>query len=291
MVTTPEFVELALTAGVATAGICYPVFWPGSTLWGPIISRGASAAPPRVALTFDDGPLPGATDRILDVLGELNVRASFFVIGRVARENPDLLLRIHQQGHIIGNHSFDHVGLGFLHGQGFWCNQIERTDRVIEQVIGTRPRLFRPPLGAKTWLIARAAATHTMVTWNRRGRDGVATHSQRILNRLLPRASAGDIIALHDGVSPQSRRDPRVTVAAIRPLVAGLRDRGIEPVRLDELTGVNPYRNSWIQPDAGPLAPPVPSPVESEGARQHSPPARAPAALAPAVRPTGAVRL
>jgi peptidoglycan/xylan/chitin deacetylase (PgdA/CDA1 family) len=238
----PQLVELALTAGAATAGICYPVFWPASKFWGPIISRGRSAAPPRVALTFDDGPLPGATDRILDVLAELNVKASFFVIGKTARENPRLLLRIHQQGHIVGNHSFDHIGLGFLCGQNFWHDQIDRTDQVIEQVIGTWPKLFRPPLGAKTWMIARAARTHTVVTWNRRARDGIATCSQRILDRVLPRARAGDIIALHDGVSPQSRRDPLVTVAAIRPLVAGLRDRGIEPVRLDELTGVKPYR-------------------------------------------------
>jgi peptidoglycan/xylan/chitin deacetylase (PgdA/CDA1 family) len=234
-------IELALSAGLATAGICYPTFWPASSVWGPNVSRGKASGPPRVALTFDDGPLPGATDRILALLGELNVKASFFVIGRVAWENSRLLRQIHEQGHIVGNHSFDHIGLGFLYGQNFWQDQIERTDRVIEQEIGIRPKLFRPPLGAKTWMIARAARAHTVITWNRRARDGIATRSQRILDRVLPRASAGDIIALHDGVSPQSRRDPIVTVEALRPLIAGLRDRGIEPVRLDELTGVKPY--------------------------------------------------
>jgi peptidoglycan/xylan/chitin deacetylase (PgdA/CDA1 family) len=150
-------------------------------------------------------------------------------------------LRIHKEGHIVGNHSFDHLGLGFLRGQAFWRDQIDRTDHVIGQTIGVRPNLFRPPLGTKTWFVARAAQRHTVVTWNRRAMDGVATTSQRILDRLLRRTRPGDIIALHDGVSPQSRRDPSVTIEAIRPLIAGLRARGIEPVRLDELTGVKPY--------------------------------------------------
>jgi peptidoglycan/xylan/chitin deacetylase (PgdA/CDA1 family) len=241
-----QFVGVALGAGAATAAISYPTFWPGSRLWGPVVSSGATSGPPRVALTFDDGPLPGATDQILDVLEELNVRATFFVIGKVAERNARLLLRIHEEGHIIGNHSFDHVGLGFLHGEDFWREQIERTDGVIERVIGLRPRLFRPPLGIKTWLTARAARTHTVVTWNRRGMDGIATRPQRILSRVIPRARGGDIIALHDGVSPQSRRDPMVTVEAVRPLIAGLRDRGIEPVRLDELAALEPYRTDEI---------------------------------------------
>jgi peptidoglycan/xylan/chitin deacetylase (PgdA/CDA1 family) len=244
--TVGQVVEIALGAGAATAAISYPTFWPASTLWGPLVSRGITSEPPRVALTFDDGPLPGATDRILDVLGELNVRATFFVIGKVAERNAKLLLRIHEEGHIVGNHSFDHLGLGFLHGHNFWREQIERTDRVIERVIGLRPKLFRPPLGVKTWLIARAAHTHTVVTWNRRGMDGIATRPQRILTRVIPRARGGDIIALHDGVSPQSRRDPTVTVEAVRPLIAGLRDRGIEPVRLDELAGVESYQTKEI---------------------------------------------
>jgi peptidoglycan/xylan/chitin deacetylase (PgdA/CDA1 family) len=241
LATVPEFVGIALTAGAATAGLCYPTFWPASGIWGPIVSRGATSGRPRVALTFDDGPLPGATDRILDALAELDVKASFFVIGREADRNPRLVSRIHESGHIVGNHSFDHVGLGFLHGQRFWHEQIDRTDRVIERAIGTRPVLFRPPLGAKTWMMARAARTHTVVTWSRRGMDGVATNPQRILDRIVPRARAGDIIALHDGISPQSRRDPTTTVEAIRPVVEGLRARGLEPVRLDELTGVRPY--------------------------------------------------
>jgi peptidoglycan/xylan/chitin deacetylase (PgdA/CDA1 family) len=249
LATAPHMIELALSAGLATAGICYPTFWPASGVWGPIVSRGKALGSPRVALTFDDGPLPGATNRILDLLGELNVKASFFVIGRMARENPQLLRRIHEQGHIVGNHSFDHLGLGFLYGQDFWHDQIERTDRVIEQEIGARPKLFRPPLGAKTWMIARAARSHTVVTWNRRARDGIATQSQRILDRVLPRTRAGDIVALHDGVSPQSRRDPMVTVAALRPLIAGLRERGIEPVRLDDLTGVEPYFTAATLPN------------------------------------------
>jgi peptidoglycan/xylan/chitin deacetylase (PgdA/CDA1 family) len=197
--------------------------------------------PPRVALTFDDGPLPGATDRILDVLFKSNVKATFFVLGQPADRHPQLLRRIHDEGHIVGNHSYDHPGLGFLRGVEFWRRQMARTDEAIEREIGVVPRLFRPPLGMKTWIIARAAQTHTVITWSRRAMDGIATTSGRILDRLVSRSQAGDIILLHDGVSPQSRRDPSGTIEAVGPLIAGLRERGIEPVRLDELTGVRAY--------------------------------------------------
>src|ERR1700693_700988 len=95
-----DIIAASLAAGAATGAACYSTFSPTCAIWGPLVSRGPKTGPPRVALTFDDGPLPGATDRILDLLAELNVKAAFFVIGSVARREPQLLLRIHQEGHI-----------------------------------------------------------------------------------------------------------------------------------------------------------------------------------------------
>src|SRR2546421_4603069 len=94
--------------GVAARG----TFVPTSRVWGPLISHGDRNDPPRVALTFDDGPTPGSTDRVLDIIGELNVKAAFFVIGRNVENNADLLARIDAEGHLIGNHSFDHSHWG-----------------------------------------------------------------------------------------------------------------------------------------------------------------------------------
>ena len=86
--------------------------------------------------------------------------------------------------------------------------------------------------------VAAAGTGHRMVTWSLRGRDGVPTTAEAIVGRILPRARAGDIIALHDGSEPGLRRDPAATIAALPELVRGLRKKGLEPVRLDELSGM-----------------------------------------------------
>ena len=247
MVSAPLKIAAAmgLTAAAATGTLAHATFNARCMWWGPVVAHGRREGPPRVALTFDDGPWPGATDRVLDILGELELKAAFFVIGRYVEQHPQLVHRMHEEGHLIGNHTYDHLGLSFLRGRKFWHDQLDRTDAAIERVTGARPRLYRPPLGMKTWISARAAAQHhTTVTWSRSAKDGLATTSDRILSRLLPRSRPGDILLLHDGVSPQSDRDPSVTVAALPTLIRGLRTRGLEPARLDEMTGLAPYNGT-----------------------------------------------
>lgn len=227
----------AIAAGAAAWG----TFAPASRLWGPVVSRGTDGRA-SVSLTFDDGPMPGASERILDALGEMNVKAAFFVIGSVAQRHPRIVRRMHDEGHLIGNHSFSHAAAGFMRGPLFWRREVRLTDETIERIIQQRPRLFRPPLGIKTPCTAWGAGrSHVTVTWTRRAFDGVATSTQRIMDRLVPHSQSGEILALHDGVSPQSRRNPSATIKAIKPLIEGLRARGIEPVRLDVLTGIEPY--------------------------------------------------
>jgi peptidoglycan-N-acetylglucosamine deacetylase len=239
--------EITLIGGTLVAGgAAWATFAPQSQLWGRVVMRAADDGASRVALTFDDGPLPGATDRILDALADLRVKAAFFVIGREVERHPALVRRIAEEGHVVANHSFDHAPAGFLRGPWFWRRQIALTASAIERATSQRPRLFRPPLGIKTPPILWAAARegHVTVNWARRAFDGVSTTSARILERLVPHTRPGEILALHDGVGPQSRRDPHATVEAIRPLIEGLRSRGIEPVRLDELVGLPSIRGS-----------------------------------------------
>lgn len=231
----------ALTAGLSCAFASYVTFVPSCAFWGPVYHRGPDKTN-QIALTFDDGPHPVGTARILDVLAKQNAKAAFFVVGREAARYPQLLRRIHDEGHLIGNHSFNHRGWSFLRGSHFWRAEIDRTDEVIKQAIGLRPRIFRPPLGMKTWHSMHAARRrHMTVTWSRRALDGISTTPDRILHRLLPKARGGDILLLHDGVSPQSRRDPSATVDALRPLIEGLRHRGLEPARLDAMLGMEAY--------------------------------------------------
>jgi peptidoglycan/xylan/chitin deacetylase (PgdA/CDA1 family) len=235
----------ALCAAAGASVLVHGTVDPRSTFWGPVVSRARPGRADGVALTFDDGPTPGATDRILDTLGELRARAAFFVIGRNARQHPKLVERMHAEGHLVCNHSLDHSHLGVFGRRGYWRKQLGETDEVIRQIIGRRPALFRPPMGIKTWHVARAAAAggHTVVTWTRRALDGIPTSPQRIVQRLAPPSRPGDILLLHDGIEPNAlRRDPSPTVAAVRPLVEQLRRRGLEPRGLDEMLAASAYQ-------------------------------------------------
>jgi hypothetical protein len=118
--TTATAADLFPVAAVAAAGVAtffaagaYGMTRAASTMWGPVLSRGRPTAA-RLALTFDDGPLPGTTDRVLDDLRDAGVRAAFFVIGRHAEQWPDLVRRMHDEGHLVGNHSHEHLHTGLL---------------------------------------------------------------------------------------------------------------------------------------------------------------------------------
>jgi peptidoglycan/xylan/chitin deacetylase (PgdA/CDA1 family) len=230
-------------AVVGLAGVAsYATFVPRSALWCPVISR-ARADQPRVALTFDDGPWPESTPAILDILAEAGVSAAFFVIGRNAAAHPGLLARICSEGHILGNHSYDHDHIGIFGRRRYWLDQIDRTDTLIASAARAMPAFFRPPMGLKTPHMAAGlrARGHHVIAWSRRAFDGVATTPVRIASR-LSRCRAGDVVALHDGVDPDAWRDPQTTVRALPAVIRSLRTRGLEPVRLDRLLGLPAYR-------------------------------------------------
>lgn len=197
------------------------------------------------ALTFDDGPLPGATDVILDHLKAARAPATFFVIGRYAEAFPDLVRRMHDEGHLVANHTYDHSRWGMWCGPRYWRQQIRRTDDVIEKIIGRRPGLFRPPFGVRTPVnhyVTRSTA-HAVVMWTRRALDGIPTTAGRIEERLLRTAAANDILLLHDGREPaSSSRDASATVDALPAVIRGFAARGLEPVPLHELIRVPPYQ-------------------------------------------------
>ena len=221
------FTAPAAACGVAWAGVfAHGTFVAASTVWGPVVSRASGDGPPQVALTFDGGPAPDSTGRVLDALGELGVRAAFFVGGRDAQRFPVLVERIHGEGHVVGNRGWDRHPLGLLRDRSYWSAQIRRTDALVEQVIGRRPALFRPPAGVKTWHLMSAAdrAGHTVVTWSRRMSAGAAAD-----------ASRGDVILVRVGRGATAE-------AAVRSLVSSLINQGLSPRRLDEVLGTPAYR-------------------------------------------------
>lgn len=231
-----------LFLGAGFTGL-YGTFIPQAGVWCRNISHGARSGG-KIALTFDDGPSPGASDLVLEILEKHRVPAAFFVIGRNARDNPNILREMDRCGHVIGNHTFDHHHLSVFRGRAYWWEQLHRTDELVAELIGRRPAFFRPPVGIKfvpAALASRRLKT-TMITWSRRGLDGVATSPQRVIQRLSGRTRSGDILALHDGLDPHYPRKPETTLRALPGLIQRLRDQGLSFVRLDELIGISAYR-------------------------------------------------
>jgi peptidoglycan/xylan/chitin deacetylase (PgdA/CDA1 family) len=235
---------LGTIAAATAAGLgIHGIFAPRSRLWGPVIWRGDPGGTPRVALTFDDGPHPDATPRVLDELARAGVRATFFVVGAHVARWPGLVRRIHDEGHLVGTHSFAHRISGSWQLRGYWMDSITRSRGAVEDALGRRPRWFRPPFAVKQWHLCRAAAQleQTVITFSRRGLDGKATRPERIVARLVPRALAGDILALHDGVVDGMPRPIEPTLQALRPVIDGLRARGLSVAPLDQLVAPRPY--------------------------------------------------
>jgi peptidoglycan/xylan/chitin deacetylase (PgdA/CDA1 family) len=234
---------IAAPIGVSIlGGLTYATVAPACSFWGSLIARGRSDSN-QVALTFDDGPTPGSTDRILDCLRDADVKAAFFVIGCNVKKHPDLLRRIDSEGHLVCNHSFEHSHYTVFRRWPYWKREIERTGDAIEEVLGFRPRIFRPPMGVKTWhtSIARKRTGQTIVTWSRRAFDGLSTNADRILNR-FSNVTGGEILLLHDGVEPHApHTDRSATIAAVPRLIESLRAKNLQPDRLDHLLNLSPY--------------------------------------------------
>ncbi|MDX6572334.1 MAG: peptidoglycan-N-acetylglucosamine deacetylase [Gaiellales bacterium] len=183
----------------------------------------------RVALTFDDGPGP-YTPQVLAELRSLHVHATFFVIGRNAKQSQGMVEALRAAGMVIGNHSWSHPNFTKL-SLGAQRRQIRRTQDLLEREIGQRPRFFRPPTWAWNRTTARAVAEEGMlgVLFSVDTRDWSKPGVTAIVRQALT-ARDGQIIALHDAGG-----DREQTVQALPLIVKGLRARGLEPVTIDEL--------------------------------------------------------
>lgn len=188
----------------------------------------------QVALTFDDVPDPRFTPQILEELSKHGVRATFFVVGHRAEKHPDLLRRIHSEGHIIGNHSYSHPQFGSRSVIQFQ-QEILRTEQIIANIIGYRPRLIRPPYGEITENQVRWVKQHgyKLVNWNVDSLDWKGIDKEKVKRNVLNAAGAGSIILMHGGGGTSS--DLSGSIAALPDIITGLRDKGYQFVTLPEL--------------------------------------------------------
>lgn len=209
---------------------------PNSNLFYPIVSHG-SRAHDRVALSFDDGPDPEVTPAVLDALAAYGARATFFAIGRLLEEHPELARRIADEGHEIGNHSWHHSRWQNFFGTAAQAREIARGERAVAAVTRrpTNP-LYRPPIGLKSPQFARAArkARLTLVGWSLRSRDTLTVDPERIAARVLDRIRPGDIVLLHDGHDQPGRHRP-ACARAVPLILKGLREKGLECSTVSEL--------------------------------------------------------
>lgn len=205
-----------------------------------LICRHATSEP-RLALTFDDGP-SDASAAILDILARHGAHATFFVNGWAVERRPELARRAAAEGHELGNHTWDHIDVQHEREDAVVRDQLARTSELLGDVVGTRPRLVRPPYGkdvCRTARIGRDVGLRWCVLWSTMVWDwDPETQADWMVERALAEAAPGSILLMHDGAPPDAPTPREQTVAAVEELVPALLGQGLELVTVSQLLTV-----------------------------------------------------
>jgi peptidoglycan/xylan/chitin deacetylase (PgdA/CDA1 family) len=219
----------------------------------------------RVALTFDDGPDPVATRNLLEVLRHHQIKAAFFPIGTKARDYPEMIKRIDQEGHTLGNHSFRHAWWTNFLISGALDREIRMAQEAIDAAIGKVPAYFRPPMGLTNPHLRKVLKKHALsvVGWDIRPFDTTAS-TEKVIKRVLKKVRNGSIIVLHD-----TGRIPADLGRLTDELVTQIKEREYTFSELEELTGIKAYQTAEGVNMTEP-APLIQSWLESESGQKQS---------------------
>jgi peptidoglycan/xylan/chitin deacetylase (PgdA/CDA1 family) len=180
------------------------VLWPRGQLLGPNLVRLPAVAVRRgeIALTFDDGPDPQVTPRVLELLDRYQAKASFFCIGEKAEAHPELVKEIARRGHGVENHSYHHHSAFAFFGISRLGREVDAAQRALAAITGRSPAFFRAPAGFRSPMLDPVLASRGLryVSWTRRGFDAVSGDPERILDQLTLGLAAGDVLLMHDRV-------------------------------------------------------------------------------------------
>ncbi|MEO0083683.1 MAG: polysaccharide deacetylase family protein [candidate division WOR-3 bacterium] len=218
---------------------------PSTQLIGGVVHHGVKTHGFKmVALTFDDGPYGEATEQVLNVLRANCVKATFFIVGKNAEKYPELLKREFAEGHLIGNHSYNHSKLLFTASSHKIKRNILKTDSIIYSIIGLHPKYFRPCYGL-TSIIMNNTLKHmgyTIILWNVSVKDYDSKESsETITQHILQQLKPGAIILLHDGRDTQINYPRDNMIKALPDIIAGIRKAGYTMVTLDQIINEPPY--------------------------------------------------
>jgi peptidoglycan-N-acetylglucosamine deacetylase len=244
-----HYVALAaasLIALVVVAFVGYELFeQPTNQIFGHTVTNGPTNRR-VVALTFDDGPNPPYTGRILDVLQHEHIHATFFVVGRAVQAYPSLVQREVIERNAVGNHTWDHPHLIVMRRSAIHAS-LQRTDAAIYAAAGVHTRLMRPPFGARDWSVMQVTRKlgYTVIMWSvPLARDWEYPPAKVIAQRILSHVSDGSIIVLHDGnrgqLCAQQHLSPHICdrtqdIQAAQIIIEQLKREGYRFVTIPEL--------------------------------------------------------
>ena len=208
---------------LTTAGLL-----PRSRWLGPNLSRLEDAGR-AVALTFDDGPDPEVTPRVLDLLDAAGMRASFFCIGARARARPALVGEITRRGHTVENHSLNHLYRFAALGPRALAREVLTAQAILADCVGAPPVWFRAPMGLRSPLLQSVLETAglRLASWSRRALDGVSSDQAAAVRRLARGLGPGDVLLMHDGNCARDPEGRPVVLGALPPLLLRLRRSGL----------------------------------------------------------------
>lgn len=188
-----------------------------------------------VSITFDDGPHPEFTPKVLALLKKYEAKATFFLIGQNAEKYPELVQEILKEGHSIGNHSYSHSKkFGFFPVQKL-VGEMDRCNSVLQKITGREVKMFRPPFGVTNPNLKKALqkTAHTSIGWSKRSLDTTSISKERIISKITTNLKPGDIILLHDGGEK--------SIAVLEQLLRFLSSQILHSVPVDQLLEIEAY--------------------------------------------------
>ena len=188
-----------------------------------------------IALTFDDGPHPDITPKVLELLKKFNAQATFFCIGKNVEAHTDLFLNILEEGHLVGNHTYSHSNtFGFFSTKKV-ISELTLTNELVENLSGKKMALYRPAFGVTNPNIKKAVQKTGLlpIAWSIRSLDTTHLPKEKVLRRITKKITKGDIVLLHD--------TNHKTLAVLEQLLLFLQDKNLRSVSVDRLLNVKGY--------------------------------------------------